>query len=283
MRKPVLDLAGQKYHRWTVLEQAGLSKDQKILWRCRCDCGMERLVRGYKLTNGDSKSCGCIKHRPSWRRKDLTGKVFGRLTVLSLAASRRPGFLRWLCQCYCGNQKEVLAQDLRNGHTTSCGCRKLEITSRGANRSHGMSKTPEYTTWCSIMARCKNLSDPRYGGRGIRMFQGWLGERGFERFYEHVGPKPSPNHQLERINNDGHYEPGNVRWATRIENSRNKRNTRMLTWNGRTQAITDWADEVGISSANIRNRIDHCGWTVEKALTVSARRPQTETAVPSPC
>jgi hypothetical protein len=123
---------------------------------------------------------------------------------------------------------------------------------------HGWARTPEYRAWKSMRARCENQRNPafaRYGGRGILVCERWHGEHGFENFLADVGPRPSPEHSIERIDNDGNYEPGNCRWATRVEQGSNKRNNATLTVNGETATISEWSRRTGIGRTTIRERL----------------------------
>jgi hypothetical protein len=159
---------------------------------------------------------------------DLTGRVFSRLTVVRLSHKDRHGYTHWLCRCECGNEKTILGASLRSGATKSCRCWNQEA---GAQRvKHGCARsgqtTAEHRAWVEMRQRCSN---PRrvgwkyYGGRGIRVCWRWLSLDGFQNFLEDMGPRPSPEHSLDRIDNDSHYEPGNVRWATKTEQSKNRR------------------------------------------------------------
>lgn len=139
--------------------------------------------------------------------------------------------------------------------------------------THGLSYTREYQVWRDMIRRC---TDPRsekyhrYGGRGITVCQRWLDS--VEAFVADVGKAPSRKHMLDRIDNDGNYEPDNVRWATNKEQSLNKSQNRPLTFQGRTQTIGEWAKELGIKRTTIRMRLDEYGWTVEQALSVKPKR-----------
>lgn len=127
-------------------------------------------------------------------------------------------------------------------------------------------RLPEYVLWVQIKQRTGNSNDrsfPSYGGRGIRMHPPWA--KSYEEFFAYIGRRPSPRHSLDRKDNDGHYEPGNVRWATPVEQSRNKRNNNLLTAYGKTQTITEWASELGIYWGTIASRLKS-GRTVEQAL-----------------
>jgi hypothetical protein len=158
---------------------------------------------------------------------DLTGQTFGRLTVAFLSKERAPrkrrSELLWDCICSCGNTKLVTSQHLRKSLVRSCGCLQAE-SKKETNRTHGASKTSEYNIWCGIKARCDNKDDPDYGGRGITYANEW---KEFEPFLSYVGLRPSSIHTLDRINNNGNYEPGNVHWATPKEQSANTRRKRI--------------------------------------------------------
>ena len=159
------------------------------------------------------------------------GDRFGRLIAVQRVGKLKNDRIYWLMQCDCGNRKEISGRNLipskgRPG-TQSCGCLQKEAIARqkGVPKKHGMSNSPEYTPWQQMKNRCSNQNSqhwPRYGGRGIKVCPEWIDS--FEEFFEHVGLRPSPQHSLDRINPDGHYEPGNVRWATPKE-QRNNRST----------------------------------------------------------
>ncbi len=153
---------------------------------------------------------------------DISGLKFGRLRVLSrvVVADNRP---YWHCLCDCGTMITVRSKSLRSGNTKSCGCLHLE-TNRTNRVTHGMSYTPEYRIWCHMLGRCNNpkSSDFKYyGGRGIRVCNRW--SQSFADFYSDVGPRPSPKHSIDRINNDKNYEPINCKWSTHSEQMKNRR------------------------------------------------------------
>jgi hypothetical protein len=158
---------------------------------------------------------------------NLSGRSFGRWTVLK-RHTRRPSSRKalWLCQCVCGNKKIIYSFMLLSGRSKSCGCLHLEIlrNTRGKRHSqfkHGWSQTAEYVAFHHAKARCTNQRDRRYhdwGGRGIRFLF-----VNFDQFFAELGPRPSRKHSVDRINNDGNYEPGNVRWATMQQQRANRR------------------------------------------------------------
>lgn len=132
---------------------------------------------------------------------------------------------------------------------------------------HGLSGTPEYRAWQLIRLRCtdpKHRAYPRYGGRGIALWPAWVEDP--VAFVAHVGPRPSSEHEIDRIDNDRGYEPGNLRWATRTENSRNRRNNLRITYQGETKTRIEWAQRFGIPADTLGERLAR-GWSVERALT----------------
>lgn len=155
---------------------------------------------------------------------DLRGVRFGALVVLD----RLPGVgrSRWQCRCDCGELTSVLACNLKHDHTKSCGCaRRNAARSIGlANTRHGMHTSPEYRAWQSMIRRCESPSHPGFaywGGRGIKVYDQWRAS--FDVFLADMGRRPSKTHSLDRINNDGNYEPGNCRWATKKQQVNNRR------------------------------------------------------------
>lgn len=194
--------------------------------------------------------------------QNLAGQKFGRWTVISFAGKSASKNHRWLCCCDCGTEQVVQAGCLNYGATKSCGCLRRELYT-----THGMSKHPIFNAWRDMLARCATLSHKsfhNYGGRGIKVCPRWLNS--FENFYADMGDRPSEKHSLDRINNDGNYEPGNCKWSTQREQTRNTRRNRRLTFRGKTQCVTAWAEELGVSITAIRDRLSR-GWSDERALT----------------
>ncbi len=210
------------------------------------------------------------------RFQDLTGKPFGRLTVLSFAGWI-DGDYQWNCLCECKAIVTVRGEQLRSRRTKSCGCLKKEAAAKNGhdNRRHGQSRhgerSPEWIAWSAMHQRCENercRSYPDYGGRGIRICERWSI---FENFLADIGPRPSSRHSLDRFpDNDGNYEPGNCRWATTKQQSRNKRVSRLLTHNGQTKCLADWADALGFTQSLLAARFRY-GWSVERAFSTPMR------------
>ena len=190
---------------------------------------------------------------------DLVGQRYGRLTVLNRAGS----FGRhsaWECACDCGNSKVVRANSLRRGNTRSCGC----IVSEGNSTRHGQHRSKTYKIWSGMKQRClcvSNANFSRYGGRGITVCERWLV---FENFIADMGEKPA-GMSLDRIDNDGNYEPGNCRWATIKTQARNMRSNVRWTHNGECLTIAEWAERAGIDRTLLRNRVAR-GWSIEEAM-----------------
>ena len=204
--------------------------------------------------------------------KDIAGERFGKLLVLSFShINNRRAF--WNCECECGTVKAIRSHDLLGSKVNSCGCLKVEQT-RQRNYKHGHSvrgaKTRAWDIWRGMTERCRNpnhSSWSNYGGRGVKVCPRWLE---FSNFLADMG-EPEENFSLDRINNDEDYCPENCRWANRATQARNTNRNVMLTYNGKTQCLTDWAIEHGISRGTIEHRLKH-NWSIKKALTTPVHR-----------
>lgn len=192
-------------------------------------------------------------------RDDLTGKRFGFLTVLGVGESRKRTDrdhgtqLFWRCQCDCGEIRLIERGTLRKRF--SCGCKRAEMIGDKVSR-HGHTRnrktSAEYRAWSAMSKRTKRPSEKdKEAYRGVTVCERW---ESFEAFYEDMGPKPSPTHSIDRIDNSKGYEPGNCRWATKREQSLNRRNTVWLTFNGKTMCLSDWARELGVPIKSLQSR-----------------------------
>jgi hypothetical protein len=206
---------------------------------------------------------------------DLNGKRFGQLKVLEAAGKDAWGQIRWRLLCDCGREHFAVGGKLRRGEVKSCGCAKPAMCA-AANVTHGASArgrmTSEYHTWQDMIYRCENPRATQYkdwGGRGIKVSPDWRHD--FARFLADMGPRPSPKHTIERLDNDGNYEKGNCCWATRAVQGRNKRNLRMLTVGGTTMPLIAWSEKTGLSSSLILHRLS-AGWSVQQALATPLHR-----------
>lgn len=194
----------------------------------------------------------------------------GRLTVLEQTRDAA-GRAIYRCRCRCGKETTKVVADFKKAHNRrrvqSCGCFMSERMTL-KNRTHNMSRTPEYGIWHMMKDRCYNpnaLQFRYYGGRGIGICQEWRDS--FFAFYQAVGRRPSRNYSLDRIDNARDYEPGNVKWSSSHEQSRNRRTTRLLTAFGKTQCVTDWAKEYGLNAPSLFARLRK-GIPLESALTL---------------
>lgn len=207
---------------------------------------------------------------------DLTGQRFGRLTAVSRAANKGNATM-WLCRCDCGNEKAISAHHLSSGVTQSCGCKRRGID--GYLREHSLPDTAKrlLLLWRGMKRRCydsKTQYYAIYGGRGISVCDEW--KDNFQAFYEwsmangykeEILPNGRNKWMIDRINNDGNYEPSNCRWVDIQIQANNKRSNHLLDFNGKIQTITKWSKETGLSTQVIKHRIEKLGWSIEKALT----------------
>lgn len=200
--------------------------------------------------------------------KDMTGRKFGRLTVLRF--SHMIGkHSYWVCRCECGNSHTTRSDSLKSGAVKSCGC----LNQEAKVIKHGLSRTKIYHVWAAMKNRCTNPNDRNYhhyGGRGIQICDDWLNN--FETFYKWaISNGYREGLEIDRIDNEGNYEPGNCKWVSRKDQCNNRRVNRKITFNGKTQTITQWAKETGINENTLYARIVRFNWTLEKALTSPAK------------
>ena len=201
------------------------------------------------------------------RAHNLTGQRFGRLLVVARAGSSDRGAAIWTCQCECGQTHYVRGQSLRRGAIRSCGCLNRDLL-RARMTKHGGHSLPEYRIWSGAKRRCFHPGTPYYkyyGGRGITMCDRW--RHSFVSFYEDMGPRPSPTLTLERIDNNGPYEPGNCCWATRRQQRRNQRPRSSVTFRGATHTIWEWAHLFNLPPRTLWDRLKRYHWPVQRALT----------------
>ena len=189
----------------------------------------------------------------------MTGQRFGRLTVV------KPSLLdpiKWVCQCDCGKTKEINTYSLRHGRTQSCGC--LHAENCRARSTHGQSGTKIYRLWSMMLDRCNNPKSTfysHYGERGIKVCSRW---NVFENFYTDMGERPAGK-SLDRIDNDKNYSPENCKWSTYREQNNNRRTNRMLTYQGKTQTLQQWSEELGLKYNTLQTRVQR-GWPDHRVL-----------------
>lgn len=192
------------------------------------------------------------------------GMMADRLRIVRISGRQR-GAVLWECICICrkGTVLHVRASRLREVllgkvNHMGCGCR---TDGNGPKETHGLSKTREYAAWCGMRERCYDKDSPqyhRYGGRGIRICDRWLDS--FETFYKDMGKRPSPHHSIDRVDNDGDYAPDNCRWATNVEQQRNMKTNHNVTFRGKRQCVTAWAEEFGLDITRFRNYVKRHGF-----------------------
>ena len=204
---------------------------------------------------------------PHGKFVDLVGRRFGKLVVVNRAVRERGRRPYWSCLCDCGNLHDVRGNTLVSGGVKSCGCLPAERLTAHGHTVNGKS-TPIFNAWSNMFSRCYNPKHEHYrsyGGRGIAVCSRW--HESFENFLADMGPSWSQGLTLDRYpNNDGNYEPSNCRWATQAEQSRNRRTTVLLTFNGKTQTLTEWAAELGLTRQALGYRLRN-GWPLERVLT----------------
>lgn len=208
--------------------------------------------------------------------QDITGKRFNRLVAEKYMGTYTRG--SWRCRCDCGRSIVIRGYELIHGRTKSCGCRGRDVRMISNNRIHGAATRrtvyPEYKIYIGIIGRCTATSRDRskdYIGRGISICGGENGKTGFECFYADMGPRPGPLHSVDRKDNDGNYEPSNCRWATKVEQGRNRRSNRKLNYRGRTITMTEATMIANVSADAISGRL-HKGWKVERAVETPPAR-----------
>lgn len=218
-RSDYIEMTGNIYGRLTVMENAGSSQ-----WWCDCECGQRKLVSGSALRGGRTLSCGCLQdeNRRGDKARDISGETYGRLTVIRREGTADSEHPLWLCECECGNTCLIKGGKIGK-EVNSCGCLRAPVRASSDGLGYGH---PLFQCWSGAKSRCLDVHDPkyhRYGGRGITMCDRWLNS--FRYFVEDMGDRPA-GASLDRVDNDGNYEPGNCRWATPLEQNQNRSNSR---------------------------------------------------------
>lgn len=198
---------------------------------------------------------------------DLVGKRFGRLVVVERAdnhSTNKHANAHWVCKCDCGNETVVDGHKLRRGHTKSCGCYHKDRLV-----THGETNSRLYGIWKGLKWRCNSKSDRSYkyyGGRGIKVCDEW--EADFQAFYDWAMENGYRDDlSIDRIDNDGNYEPENCRWVSAKEQANNRRNNIIITRNGETHTLAEWAEILGIKYSTLQKRIQG-NWNIERAFAV---------------
>ena len=198
---------------------------------------------------------------------DLKGQTFGRLTVCDMAESKH-GQRRWLCACVCGNSKIVYGSPLLRGKSKSCGCLQKELA-KAKRLTHGLSNTPVYKVWSAMLQRCNNSAHKQYadyGGRGISVCSRW---QDFANFLADMGEPPEGT-SLERVRNAEGYNPENCVWATPVQQARNRRSTKLVTFKGKEAPLIQHCETEELPYGTVLARLSR-GWTIEESLTRRVR------------
>jgi len=195
---------------------------------------------------------------------DIAGKKYSKLTAISFCYSKSQ-IHYWLFNCDCGNNKILRKNEVKCGRTRSCGCLMRKYPS-------DTTKSKSYHTWQSMRDRCFNSKNSRYasyGGRGIKVCDKWLK---FENFLEDMGQPPSPKHSIDRINNDGDYEPSNCRWSNNTEQTRNQSSNIRIEYLGVIRNLSEWCEILGLNYSTTYNRLITLNWESSKALSFPTRK-----------
>lgn len=207
-------------------------------------------------------------------KANFIGATYGRLLIVGDSPDTvHPSGKRTrtvLCRCSCGKEKVIPLPHIRAGSSTSCGCYRIESIKR-VNTKHGATVglsegdkiQPEYQSWAALKARCRKGGHKLYAGRGLRVCARWL--ESFSNFMEDMGPRPTLEHSIDRIDNDKGYSPENCRWSTKKEQGRNRRTNRRISYRGSTKAMSAWCEETGIRYPVAYKRLRK-GWTLFQAL-----------------
>lgn len=264
------DLTGMRFGRLTVLrrgeDNVAKSGRHEKTWVCKCDCGRDTIAQSNNLKSGHTVSCGCARKDIGEKlTQDLTGMRFNRLTVIRPAEKSRTGETRWVCRCDCGKETIVQSNNLKSGLVKSCGCYRHDYLVE-AHTIHGETGTRLYNIWTKMRDRCDDKNNKNYGGRGILVCKEW--NESFESFRDWaIANGYREDLTIDRIDNNKGYSPDNCRWTGVKEQARNRRSNRVITFNGETHILVEWAEITGLPRSTLYNRIVKYSWPIERALT----------------
>lgn len=244
-----------------------------IRWqKVECDCGTVKSVRAANLRNGSISSCGCNHSAPSKSRRKIpdVGAVYEKWTFLGGEKSIK-NQMHGEFQCVCGTKKYLLITMITQGKSKSCGCDRKRVI------KHGKAGTPMHMLWKRLKARClnpKSADYKDYGARGITIYEPWIND--FTEFDNYVlanlGERPSKEYSLDRIDNNLGYQPGNIRWATHVEQANNKRNNLKVIYQDTEVTLNYLSTLCDISYDTLHSRIFIQNWDVEEAMNTPTGR-----------
>lgn len=270
------DFTGQKVGRLSVIERVECgrtpSNTPRIKWRCKCECGNECIKSSTFLRTSPNPSCGCYAREETSKRtlEDMVGKRFGRLVVVKRVPSKN--LTKWLCRCDCGNEIEAFGNNLKRGHTISCGCYREDIRPTLAYR-HGLKHTRAYRVWEKIKGRCCCPTNPnyqRYGGRGITLCKEWRDDP--KKFIEWAyanGYREDAEYgecTVDRIDNNKGYSPENCRIVNEKVQANNRRSNRYIEHNGERKTMAQWSDIYNLNPMTVRYYHVDRGMTLQEIL-----------------
>lgn len=268
-------LVGERYGKLIVVARAENNEKGNTMWACICDCGNHKIALGYDLTHNRTTSCGCGRGRHE-NHKDLVGEKYGMLSPIRVVGKKN-SHIMWECRCDCGKLTIVTANNLRNGHTRSCGC--IRPTKKEKPLSHRFDDGKYYTeilgkeqydhlrrAWSSMIQRCKPYyhCHSSYYDRGIGVCDEWKIFRNFAEWAINNGHDITLS--LDRKDNDKGYSPDNCRWVTMKEQQNNKRTNVYVDFMGRTQTLKQWCEELGLPYGTIRARHRN-GWETPRLFS----------------
>jgi len=233
------DITGVRFGKLTAVKSLYRKSNGAYTWLFNCDCGNTREIEARRVSRLVNPSCGCA----GGRKIDHTGEVYGKWRVVEQVGTSSRGVL-WLCQCACGTVKVKPTNQLRGAN--SCGC-LTKINVSKAKTTHGMTNTPEYRSYRCMLSRCyykKSKDYKQYGALGVTVCDYWL--ESFENFYSDMGARPD-GLTLDRVDSSLPYSKSNCRWATPVQQARNKRSTISISYKDVTKPLAEWADILGVS------------------------------------
>lgn len=255
------DLIGKRYGNLTVISR-DKNRNNRVYWKCQCDCGNTVSVFSSNLKRGLKTHCGCK------RKGNITGQRFGNLTAICPVGKNQYSEI-WKCRCDCGNERIISYAELKRGKAKSCGCMRIS-----ASYVHGLNGSRIQRIYYNMLDRCNN---PKckiykdYGERGISVCEEWSGEKGFENFYKWAFDNGYEDVlTLDRENNEKGYSPDNCRWADIFVQANNKRNNIFLEYGGKRLTIGEWSRETGINYKTLWNRYKW-GWKPERILEMNKK------------